>query len=136
MHNNYSNDAFTQKTEQWSLIPNALISHFASSSSSTRDFLHREDAGEEFFRLRPRRCIDCLFLLFDLIVSRVVLSLLCSNNDNFLWLPQEYRSRCSAFHGNTLAIGQISGQVCFIEIDNVDPGEGKYPTQRNTIKVL
>jgi WD40 repeat protein len=38
-------------------------------------------------------------------------------NYNFLWLPQEYRSARSAFHGNTLALGQNSGQVCFIEID-------------------
>jgi hypothetical protein len=31
------------------------------------------------------------------------------NDHNFLWLPQEYRTHCSAFCGDTLAIGQHSG---------------------------
>jgi len=37
---------------------------------------------------------------------------------NLLWLPQEYRSGCSAFHGNTIAIGLNSGQVRFIQLDS------------------
>jgi len=36
---------------------------------------------------------------------------------NLLWLPQEYRSSLSAFHGNTFAFGLYSGQVRFIELD-------------------
>lgn len=39
------------------------------------------------------------------------------NNRNLLWLPQEYRSECSAFCGNTFAIGLHSGQVSFIQVD-------------------
>ena len=39
------------------------------------------------------------------------------NNRQFLWLPQEYRSDVSAFHGNTFAIGRNSGQVCFIQLN-------------------
>ncbi|KAH0562075.1 hypothetical protein GP486_003227 [Trichoglossum hirsutum] len=38
-------------------------------------------------------------------------------NRKFLWLPQEYRSNRTAFYGSTLAIGQTSGQVSFIELD-------------------
>jgi len=38
-------------------------------------------------------------------------------NRNFLWLPQEYRDACSAFYGNTLAIGLNSGPVCFVQLD-------------------
>jgi WD40 repeat protein len=36
---------------------------------------------------------------------------------NLLWLPQEYRSGCSAFNGNTIAIGLVSGQVRFIQLN-------------------
>lgn len=42
------------------------------------------------------------------------------NHRNFLWLPQEYRSHCSAFHGSTIAIGRKSGQVSFIQIDHTE----------------
>ena len=38
-------------------------------------------------------------------------------NRDLLWLPQEYRSSVSAFHGNTFAFGLHSGQVSFIELD-------------------
>ena len=37
---------------------------------------------------------------------------------NHLWLPQEYRSGCSAFDGNTMAIGLNSGQVRFIHLNS------------------
>ena len=37
---------------------------------------------------------------------------------NLLWLPQEYRSGCSAFSGNTIAIGLNSGQVRFIQLNS------------------
>ena len=37
---------------------------------------------------------------------------------NLLWLPQEYRSGCSAFDRNTIAIGLSSGQVRFIQLDS------------------
>jgi WD40 repeat protein len=37
---------------------------------------------------------------------------------NLLWLPQEYRSGCSAFNGNTIAIGLNSGQVTFIQLNS------------------
>ena len=36
---------------------------------------------------------------------------------NLLWLPQEYRSGCSAFNGNMIAIGLNSGQVSFIQLN-------------------
>ena len=38
-------------------------------------------------------------------------------NRNYLWLPQEYRTNCSAFYGNMLALGRKSGQVSFIQFD-------------------
>ena len=46
-----------KKTEQYPLIPDALISPFASSTSSARELGPRECAGvdADFFRLRPRR---------------------------------------------------------------------------------
>ena len=37
---------------------------------------------------------------------------------NFLWLPQEYRSGCSAFYDNTFAFGLSSGHVSFIHLDH------------------
>ena len=37
---------------------------------------------------------------------------------DLLWLPQEYRSATSAFHGNIFAFGLHSGQVSFIELDS------------------
>ena len=37
---------------------------------------------------------------------------------DLLWLPQEYRSGCSAFDGNTIAIGLNSGQVGFIQLNS------------------
>ena len=37
---------------------------------------------------------------------------------NLLWLPQEYRCYCSAFYGNTIAIGLSSGHVRFIQLDD------------------
>ncbi|MCJ1423154.1 hypothetical protein MMC29_001035 [Sticta canariensis] len=40
------------------------------------------------------------------------------NDRNFLWIPQEYRGICSAFCGNTFAIGQYSGQVSFFQLDD------------------
>ena len=39
---------------------------------------------------------------------------------DLLWLPQEYRSGCSAFSGNTIAIGLNSSQVSFIQLDNLE----------------
>jgi WD40 repeat protein len=39
---------------------------------------------------------------------------------DLLWLPQEYRSGCSAFYGNIFAIGLNSGQVIFIQLDNLE----------------
>jgi hypothetical protein len=36
---------------------------------------------------------------------------------DLLWLPQEYRSDCSALYGSELAIGRYSGQVSFIQLD-------------------
>ena len=39
------------------------------------------------------------------------------DNYNFLWLPQEYRSSCSAFYDNTFAFGLHSGQVSFLKLD-------------------
>ncbi|KIX05609.1 uncharacterized protein Z518_03581 [Rhinocladiella mackenziei CBS 650.93] len=36
---------------------------------------------------------------------------------NLLWLPHEYRNVCSAFYGNTFALGLRSGQVSFIQLD-------------------
>ena len=38
-------------------------------------------------------------------------------NRNYLWLPQEYRTNCSTFYGNILALGRKSGQVSFIQFD-------------------
>ena len=38
---------------------------------------------------------------------------------DLLWLPQEYRSGLSAFHGNTFAFGLHSGQVSFIELNSL-----------------
>ncbi|KIW16082.1 hypothetical protein PV08_06133 [Exophiala spinifera] len=38
-------------------------------------------------------------------------------HQNLLWLPQEYRSNCSAFYDNTFAIGLHSGQVIFLHLD-------------------
>lgn len=35
-----------------------------------------------------------------------------------LWLPQEYRSYITSFWDNTFAIGQRSGQVTFIGLDD------------------
>jgi WD40 repeat protein len=37
---------------------------------------------------------------------------------NLLWLPQEYRSGCSAFKRNMIAIGLNSGQVRFIQLNH------------------
>jgi WD domain, G-beta repeat len=39
------------------------------------------------------------------------------NDYNILWLPQEYRSSCSAFYNNTFAVTLPSGQVSFIQLD-------------------
>ncbi|KIX02675.1 uncharacterized protein Z518_08617 [Rhinocladiella mackenziei CBS 650.93] len=39
---------------------------------------------------------------------------------NLLWLPLEYRRDSSAFYGNTIAIGLNSGQVKFIQLDNLE----------------
>ena len=51
------------------------------------------------------------------------------NSQNMLWLPHEYRSRISAFHGNSLAIGRNSGTVSFLRLNfrwnnaiSVEPG--------------
>jgi WD40 repeat protein len=38
---------------------------------------------------------------------------------NTLWLPHEYRSDCTAFHGGIFAIGLNSGRVAFIEFESV-----------------
>jgi WD40 repeat protein len=43
---------------------------------------------------------------------------------DLLLLPQEYRSNCSAFYGNTIAIGLNSGQVRFIQLDNMEIRRG------------
>jgi WD40 repeat protein len=37
---------------------------------------------------------------------------------NTLWLPHEYRSNCTAFHGGIFAIGLNSGRVAFIEFES------------------
>jgi WD40 repeat protein len=37
------------------------------------------------------------------------------NGQNFLWLPYNYRGRCSALSGSLLVIGQASGAVSFFE---------------------
>ena len=37
---------------------------------------------------------------------------------NLLWLPHEYRSDVSVCYGNTIVIGQSSGQVSFIQLDH------------------
>ena len=36
------------------------------------------------------------------------------DGEKVLWLPPEYRSRCSAFYDNTLVLGQSSGRISFI----------------------
>lgn len=36
---------------------------------------------------------------------------------DLLWLPQEYRSGCSAFHDDTFAFGLHSGQVRIVKLD-------------------
>lgn len=36
---------------------------------------------------------------------------------DLLWLPQEYRSGCSAFHDDTFAFGLSSGQVSIVKLD-------------------
>lgn len=40
---------------------------------------------------------------------------LVRNLENCLWLPPEYRSACSVFKGNTLALGHLTGRVTVIE---------------------
>lgn len=37
--------------------------------------------------------------------------------ENLLWLPHDYRGRCSAFEGNLLVIRQGSGPIHFIEFN-------------------
>ena len=37
------------------------------------------------------------------------------DGENLLWLPSNYKVRCSALHDNMLAIGHASGEVTFIE---------------------
>jgi hypothetical protein len=97
-----------EKTEQYPLISGALISQFASSISSARDFWPRECAGvdAEFFRLRPRRpaaaasfssrflrasimpskLMTLAFLTtVDLVDARMLLSLFCLNRSEFSW---------------------------------------------------
>lgn len=37
------------------------------------------------------------------------------NSENLVWLPPEYRSACSAFQNNVLALGCLSGMVVFLE---------------------
>jgi hypothetical protein len=36
------------------------------------------------------------------------------HGDRVLWLPPEYRPRCSAVKDNTLALGHASGRISFI----------------------
>jgi WD40 repeat protein len=37
------------------------------------------------------------------------------DRENLLWLPSEYRAKCSAFFHNLLVLGHASGRVTFIE---------------------
>ncbi|KAI9839239.1 MAG: hypothetical protein M1819_003233 [Sarea resinae] len=39
------------------------------------------------------------------------------NDQNFLWLPQEYRASHSAFHDDIFALGIDAGHVSFIQLD-------------------
>ena len=44
------------------------------------------------------------------------------NSNNVLWLPAEYRPRCSIVHGQTIAIGCASGRVLFFDFNpNISP---------------
>ncbi|KAJ5255842.1 hypothetical protein N7505_010993 [Penicillium chrysogenum] len=36
------------------------------------------------------------------------------NGKNVLWLPPDFRSRCSAINGDSLALGHVSGRVSFL----------------------
>ncbi|KAF2455214.1 hypothetical protein BDY21DRAFT_324439 [Lineolata rhizophorae] len=41
----------------------------------------------------------------------------CQGEKELLWLPQEYRSRCTASRGDVLAMGHESGRVSFMSFD-------------------
>ncbi|KAK4456332.1 WD40-repeat-containing domain protein, partial [Cladorrhinum samala] len=36
---------------------------------------------------------------------------------NLLWLPRDYRPRCTTVYGNTLVLGHKSGQITFLQIN-------------------
>ena len=37
---------------------------------------------------------------------------------NLLWLPPDYRATCTSMYNHTLALGHVSGQVTFFQIDS------------------
>ena len=54
----------------------------------------------------PQKPLDHIFLNGEWIAR---------DGQNLLWLPYDYRGRCSAVRGNLLIIGQASGVVSFLE---------------------
>ena len=119
-------------------------SQLASASGDQTVRLWDPATGQEMQKLEIGRIIDTLSFTNDnkvlltnrgtiAIGKRSVLapvanlspnqtSMMCGSwiqqdGRDLLWLPQEYRSGLSAFHGNTFAFGLNSGQVSFIELD-------------------
>jgi hypothetical protein len=55
---------------------------------------------------------------------------------DLLWLPHEYRASCNDVHGNTLAIGQRSGRVSFVQLHYCKRFSPTYQQSHPTVASL